>query len=212
MGYDMRWLHTPPEVTEQVKAVRARFDAACNARDALPKDTPERTAAQELVHDTYYEMQRLDVSYFRLNISGMGEARDELLPVEVVIEADRGMPPKPEDFGLSDYPNVRWDDDLAGWTTDDDANQPVNPIGQQRAYLEAIREWRDGLLPGDTHGIPLYKFGSNDGWLVAPAEIRTGIAWADHHHPGWRDTLKDYVLEFVVWMELAAKAGGFRVW
>lgn len=76
--------------------------------------------------------------------------------------------------------------------------------------LDLIRE---SVAPGDTHGIPIYKVGSNDGWLVTPGEITTGVGWADAHHPGWRDELTDYVALFVTWMErAAAEGGGFRVY
>jgi hypothetical protein len=129
--------------------------------------------------------------YFRLNIWGMGEVREALWKVGVVNEEPCPPYPKPEDFGLP--PDT--------FEVDDD-----------HPYAVACRAWTDDPVPGDSCGIPVYKLGSNDGWLVRPSEITTGLEYADAHTPGWRDDLDEYATEFVAWLELCAASGGFRVW
>lgn len=76
---------------------------------------------------------------------------------------------------------------------------------------EDRERWRTAVPPGDNVGIASYKFNSNDDWLVTPGEIRTSVVWADHHYPGWRERLTDFVREFVEWMEFTIPSGGFTV-
>lgn len=159
----------------------------------------------EIAHREYEEVDaRL---YFRLNIWGMGTAREELFRVHVMTDVDHSPWPTPEDYGLSEYVYADLKD---GAWIDEETEQPITDQSKLD-YLEARRQVRDGIPEGDACGIPLYKVSSNDGWLVTPGEIRTGIAWADHHHDGWRENLTPYVREFVIWMEYAASRGGFRV-
>lgn len=131
--------------------------------------------------------------YFRLNVWGMGDARQALFQIGIVRLADMPPFPKAEDYGLDEYP--------------DDDDNPASD--DERRYLEAVRQWKESPH-GEGPGIPLYKFGSNDGWLVLPIEVQSGVRYADEHHPGWRDGLEDFVREFVVWMEGSTE--GFEVW
>ena len=120
----------------------------------------------------------------------MGEAREQLWQVGIVRVADAPPFPQLADFGLTEYP-------------DEDDPGEVHP------YNQAIHAWRTAP-DGEGPGIPSYKLGSNDGWLVLPVEIRSGVLWADAHHPGWRARLRDFVAEFVTWMEGCTE--GFVVW
>ncbi len=89
-----------------------------------------------------------------------------------------------------------------------DYPQPSFPQGEQRTEeaLEASRRWR----PEGRPGIPAHKLGSNDRWFVSPAECREALssylaakkASGDH----------DLFVEFIRFLEHAAKQGGFRVW
>lgn len=128
--------------------------------------------------------------YFRLNIWGMSEARPQLEAFGVVRRASMPPVPRPQEFGVSD--------------DGDDTDLP-----DDHPYRVALRQWRDGHS-GEGPGIPDYKLDTNDGWLVTPVEIQSGIRLADNEHPGWRSKVFEWVLEFVVWME--GCKGGFRVY
>ena len=128
--------------------------------------------------------------YYRLNVWGMSEARPILAKFGIVRWADSPPPPDGEKFGITEY-----------------FDEAVTP--EQKSYALALEQWRDGPN-GEGPGIPSYKLGSNDGWLVLPLEIRSGIGFADANHPNWRKVMDDWVLEFVVWME--GSTDGFRVW
>ena len=115
-------------------------------------------------YDMYKVAPHRGEDYYRLNIFGMGEARQALFELGIVLNVE---------------------------------------------MLEFTEEMvtLDPQLPG----IPVYKLGSNDGWLVTPREIEAGIAAADALHPeGWRDGLEDHVSGFVAWMEEADS--GFQVY
>ena len=74
---------------------------------------------------------------------------------------------------------------------------------------EDVEVWRRAS-PGDGPGIPIHKLCSNDGWIINPVEVSSGIKYADEHHPRWRKRISKQSLEFVEWMEHSAD--GFEVW
>jgi hypothetical protein len=88
-------------------------------------------------------------------------------------------------------------------------NAETMPEGspEEAAYRAEV----DALINRDFGGIiPAFKLGSNDGWLVTPAEIQRGI------DRGLVDeglkTLDDaYDRAFVRWVIRSIKHGGFRV-
>lgn len=155
-------------------------------------------------------------AYFRLNVWGMGDARERLWEIGMV--ADVTMPPAPKlaEFGLTDAPktitgdHIYWSIELQDFV--DEGDEPVTPTPEEAAYLMACQATLDDPPQGDAHGIALYKLCSNDAWLVTPGEIITGVGWADAHHAGWRDRLEDYIRQFVEWMEGSVPGGGFRVY
>ena len=118
--------------------------------------------------------------YFRLNVWGMSEARAILAEAGVVRNAPCPSFPRYEDFPNDD------------------------------AYNDAVYALVAAPAPGDAPGIPAFKFGTNDGWLVLPIEIQSGIAYANREHPYWRAGLAEWIEEFVTWME--GSTDGFRVW
>jgi hypothetical protein len=136
------------------------------------------------------EDRKSEADYFRLNIWGMDEAREQLYRVGIVRGADAPPVPRPEDFGL-------------------DADNDGIDLADDHPYMVACRHWQEGFH-GEAPGIPSYKLGSNDGWVVQPLEVQSGVRYADEHHPGWRDGLADFVAEWVTWME--ASPEGFEVW
>jgi hypothetical protein len=161
-----------------------------------------------------YDMtRRHDGEYFRLNIWGMSVAREQLFAVGAINVAE--MPPYPQlaDFGLERYPQYQRGPAGEWKRLDllDDEHRPLDPgpTPLEVRYLEAVEGWEQYSPPGEI-GIPAYKLGSNDGWVVQWAEIESGLAFADAHHVGWRDRLDDYVREWVEWMEKSPD--GFVVW
>ena len=223
-------MRRPPGTVEETEKVREEGMALSKKlRDAGIKSSwPEQETHPEWleVDRLWRESDRLS-GYFRLNIWGMSKARDELthagvihwsvpspdwpehpseLPDDVHCDIERG--PDGLETGkhiISTY-DPETGDDIFFLLPDE-----LIPVGD--AYVAAMTETRDG-----THefpGIPGYKLGSNDGWLVQPLEITSGIKAADKLNPKWRDGLSDYVLRFVEYMEAAVPAeglGGFRVW
>lgn len=149
-----------------------------------------------------YDMHRVQAGpdkgdYFHLNIWGMSTAIRELEPVGVVRHVNDPVWPRLAEFGLDGYP--------------DEEADPATLSPSEVEYLGALDRVRCGVPQGDCAGIAVYKFRSNDGWLVTPGEIATSLAWADHHQPGWRDQLTDFVRSFVEWMAQTAPYGGFEV-
>lgn len=213
MGYDMRWEKSPPpEFIERQEAARVVFEAAVAARDAHPRGSKEADELQVAVSDAYGEMQLADIGYFRFNIWALGPARDALYEAGVIVEnEDPGEWPEPSEFGLDEWPDVQWDGNTQTWV-DWDTREPITDE-KQLAFLEKARGVRDHVAEGDaTGGIPMYKLCTNDGWLVTPGEIVTGLALADRQNEKWRDELPDNdIRAFVQWMELARAFGGFRV-
>jgi len=143
-----------------------------------------------------YDMYREGVDcreedgYYRLNVWGMSEARPHLAEVGIVRWAEMPPVPRAEMFGVEEY-----------------FEEAATP--EEKSYQMAVEQWRSGPN-GEGPGIPSYKLGSNDGWLVLPIEIVSGIGFADTNHNGWRMEIPDWVLEFVTWMEGCKE--GFRVY
>lgn len=167
MGYDMRWVRVPNDEQVAVSATRDELLAARRDRDRSFPHSAEWRDALKRIDAAQRKLWCQEVSYFRLNIWGMSEAREELL--------------------------------LTGMVTSDYSIDPNAPLD-----VEAV-------IPG-LAGIPVHKLGSNDGWVVQPSEIRSGIHAADDKRPGWRDSLCRSTLSFVVWMTKASHHDGFVVW
>jgi hypothetical protein len=141
-------------------------------------------------YDMYKSSPHRGEDYYRLNIFGMGNARGALYELGIVIDVEQPAVPDPADF-----PGVIDGDDTE--------------LADDHPYRKALVAWREH--EHETPGIPVYKLGSNDGWLVTQREIASGVAVADANQPeGWRGRLEDYIAGFVAWMEEADS--GFTVW
>lgn len=232
MGYDMHWVTKDPGEEEAAEAARAAFYAACNVRDALPKDsrghftadewklvkagelshddypanvTAEYRAAQDEVRRLSRELDKANRSYFRLNIWGMGNVRRAMAALGAAY-GDYTTDERPE------YP----DDIPDEYYEDEDAPQ----FAEVRQQVQAYKVWSP-RADGEG-GLPLHKVGSNDGWLVTPQEcfvaaqtiratdtavvlktlIECGI-----DNEGWLETWNDWVQ----WVSDASEHGGFEV-
>jgi hypothetical protein len=246
MGYDMRWRKADPAEAEAVAALRAEFYAACAARDELPKSErgvpdmaairagggtdshdcyPGRTArfiaAQDQVDAAMEAMSDAEASYFRLNIHGMGRWRDLMERLGMAFEDDPHPPfPKIEDHGTDwdDVEAVGYPEDHAGYEWTDER------LRAALGYREAVNAVLAFHGKADTPGIPLHKFGSNDGWIVLPVECEAAVRT-------WRDFVAaegdeaavnlvgnvlgegrmDYWLKWIAYLAGAARHDGFEV-
>lgn len=245
MGYDMRWVKRDDSEIAEVEALRALFTAKCKVRNALPDGekgtlnfervkregldfesdeawdgrTPAYRAAQAEVHAAYEAMGDAEKSYFRLNIFGMGRYRDLMERLGMAFEDDPHPPfPEAEDYG------VTWDDVSAAEYPEDYPDHEWTD-GALVAALK-VKEASDAVLRfhgrTDTPGIPLHKFGSNDGWHVLPAECEAAVRiWrkfvADEGEEAALNLVTNsvngasYWLKWIEYLAGAARHGGFEV-
>lgn len=162
----------------------------------------------ETIHDEVYAHRK---HYFRLNISGMVFVAGALERVGVITAT--GGPeewPKPGAFGLEEWPDLMVETEEGSWVKRE-------PTDTEKRFLDRVEEIRAG---GDdeVRGIPGWKFSTNDGWLVTPAECEA--AWkqwvltsdADRVAACDGDDGVALVNRFMEWTRDAASRGGFRVW
>lgn len=192
MGYDMNFV-TPDEAEQAaVELARKAFYEASEARNALPRDTAESEAAQLVVDERYEALRNAEKSYFRANIWTMSEFRTVMLRLGMV----------DSDYRHAEFPADGWDEETG------------EPNAEAEAVLRGYNEF-DGR-------IVLSKFGSNDGWIVTPDEIKSSLAQFDSYDDPRKavrsalggsdpEVMVDYFAKFVEWMRAAADHGGFEV-
>lgn len=210
MGYDMTIHGISAADQRAAEELRKEWYALIKVRDAFPADekgklnwdTWKWEGGSEAFRACIEQLDALDKTidqlrgYFRLNIWGMGVALDHMQSLGMLYSLeDRRYPefPKPEAFGLVEHP-----DDEDGWV----AGTP------ERAYLdahEAVLAWH----PADPAGIGSWKFGSNDGWIVTPEEIRAALARAADAPA--REDLPKWWGDWVAYLQRAATLGGVEV-
>jgi hypothetical protein len=246
MGYDMWWRKAGPDEAEAVAALSAELRAACDARDALPKSEAGRlnvdvarvtgdfdshssydgradryAKAQDAVMAASRAVGKAERSYFRLNISGMGRYRNLMETLGMAFEDDPHPPfPKIEDHETNweDVEAVEYPEDNAGYEWTDER------LRAALKYREAVNAVLAFHGKTDTPGIPLHKFGSNDGWVVLPVECEAAVrTWRDFtaregdeaalnfaaNNLGGGDT--GYWLEWIAYLAGAARHDGFEV-
>jgi len=127
-----------------------------------------------------------DADYFRFNISGMYQfAIPAMQRAGMLVNCELAgeWPKPPEDF---DHVHEDWDYDPAY----------IAYVGQQ---VEAP-------------GIPIFKFSSNDGWLVQPDECKSALdQYRKNGFPKPSEN-RDYWEGWIAFLRHAATHGGFRVW
>lgn len=127
-----------------------------------------------------------DDCYFRLNVWGMGAARELM-----------------DDAGMLCWPphdSSEWDQ-LPPY----DDGDPDGEGGPE--YCAAA----DKLLAahnGECPGIPGHKFCSNDGWIVTPPEIRAALAAERKNPPA---DPPEWWSEWIDYLRRAEQRGGFEV-
>lgn len=245
MGYDMRYVTTPDGEAEAVAAARTVFDAAVAERNQIPREEMgqlnfERARAagdfdshesydgrseryrhaQDKVDAALEEMSKAERSHFRLNIHGMGRYRELMFDLGMVFEDE----PYPEFPDVEDYGTTHED----FWAVDDPESPEFAALTPERlekakAFATAHRNVLAWHGKADTPGIPIHKFGSNDGWVVLPAECEAAVRiWekfvADRGESAARAHVSiflngrvDYWLRWIEYLRGAAKHGGFEV-
>lgn len=126
-----------------------------------------------------------EFAYFRLNIWGMRAMRDAIRPV-LDDHAKYGEWPKIE--------------------TDDDGN-PINEAEEKRKvdFLSTPSS--------DENKVPTFKFCSNDGWIVTPAECEVIASYIETAEVTSDDAdWVQYVKRFGQFNRRATKLGGYRVY
>lgn len=197
MGYDMHWRKLGDTEETDVVAARAVWDAALAARDALPREeagqfnvakaketgdwdahevydgrTERYRSAQDAVMAASAAQDGARVSYFRLNITGMGLWYTAMRELGMVFDGPDHPPfPDVEEYGVN-HDDVERVEHPEHFT---DA-PPVDEETREKAlrYIAAVDEvltWHGAEIPG----IPAHKFSSNDGWIVLPAECDAAL-------------------------------------
>jgi hypothetical protein len=272
MGYDMHTVIKPEGEERAVSRAREAWEKAIAERDAFPREAfgkqdihnfdigygvgadPECAAACDRANELYRTMRRVERSYFRLNIWGMGRFRSAMLALGMAyapIDGDYTWPVIPGGHegtaghvaeALSEdsiYANDDPRDLIRVDRTPEQSDAEWAEVYWARYYPEETwtqadidaatlydRECAELLKrhPAGGSAIPLHKLGSNDGWLVTPAECLEALgAWhartegerddalqsagIDRNDPDWADLWKRW-LEF---LELAAHCDGFEV-
>lgn len=220
MGYDMRWVRRPDGEAEAVEEARRLAYAAADRRDTFPRhlfrfdcetlrsysDDPGAQAALDECAAAFADLDAADRSYFRLNISGMSWARGFM--------AERGMLCDPPHDPWPDYPLedgyraqewVKYPEDREG---DPPPAEDLAIAEKYVAEMDAVRRCH----PGECPGIPAFKLGSNDSWVVLPAECKAAlVALEAARENGTVDPDASWWPDWVAWVRDAIEHDGFVV-
>ncbi len=177
------------EHVKQVKADHPEWVEVEHQGDILV-GTPEWVAAQQAVNTAFDLMNRVEASYFRLNIGGMSRTRDIMRPLGMIHhECYDAAPP---------------------WTNDEG---PDDESTLDRLKREPRLVWAP-----EVPGICDWKLGSNDGWLVTPVECLGALKkWEEacEDDPGLLVRVGGecgWWMEWLGYLAEAAQRGGFLVW
>ena len=111
-----------------------------------------------------------DEGYFRLNIWGMSRYREYMAERGMVFDAGQHPDWPDGDEGLYEladrlrYPEYYTDKPPL---TEDETRRAK----EHEAANDAVLSWHGPETPG----IPIHKFGSNDGWIVLPVECQAAL-------------------------------------
>lgn len=207
MGYDMTIVQDRDQDEKDAIAAARALTATLTSPHTLPAG-PERDAAEKAWSEAWKAYDDADRSYFRLNIWGMSYCRDVMDRLGMVTDEDAPRFPSLEDFGLSEYP-----EDPADYDGDKRTEVEAHLADADRQFLAALKATTD-FEPEPVRGIPIGKFGSNDGWLVTPRQIEAALsAW--HGQPEHVQTGVEaeftWWSEWITFLAYAKDRGGFRV-
>jgi hypothetical protein len=196
MGYDMYWVEVPPEMKA---AAEVALKVASNA-------TGEDAKAAWKAYDATQPY------YFRLNMWGMGLWVERMAEFGMVVDSKY----KQEDWPTAEQFGLTWEQvEAETYDANYERCRPTSPA--VIAYVDA----RDAFLRErftDQPGIPVHKFGSNDGWVVTPEEIKAALKVAPEavlvEDSGGPDGARKPLERWLPWLEFlrgAAAHGGMEV-
>jgi hypothetical protein len=221
MGYDMNQVSPSQEDVEYYQKRRAEYEIAMSCIKFLRKTHPNENFSVDFDDNEWMTtlpaaavtIEALapilegvwdDPTYYRLNIWGMGMMREVMESLGMVHNA-----PHPS---FPEYP---------GEEHFDPEGDPIDDVG--RTYETASEEVTH--FTSQIPGIPVGKFGSNDGWRVTPAECASAVeiynayteteieaALASHiseHNSA--ESLAGWLQRWVDWLERCVKTDGFAV-
>lgn len=210
MGYDM-YVVAPDEAdVEAAKKLHDEFSEEARRRDALPKDTAAFLAAQECVTAAYQRMHSEDKTYYRLNVWAMSRCRDYMQSLGMLCNPPRDRFPEPGDFGTT-WELAEQLDEVDYYRDNGRPDLTPEQEAAAKAYNDAVAAHLAAHC-GECPGIPGHKFGSNDGWLVTPAEIDAALhaylACDESQRHAERD---NWWPEWIAWLDYARQHEGFTV-
>lgn len=215
MGYDMHFVERDTSKDTEYAEANQRFNQACAARNGFERDSAAAEAAQEQVEAAYADMDRFSVNNFRFNIWGMESMRVAMAQLGMLAtEYSSPTWPEPEEFNLDQETIWKYD-------SDDLDSAPEN-VRAFYAKHNAVLAWS----PPDEPGLPVHKFGSNDGWVVTPMNARSALVLffrKKHADPElvervrktWGGGDSDASAYFDEWIDYLTRSldhGGFEVW
>lgn len=142
-----------------------------------------------------------DKSYFQISCCGMSIYADVMLGLGMLYPSTPNGPfPKPEDSGTT------WDAYIAFRDDNDFTNDVLQQLVECYDAMNAYLSWAPGGV-----GIPSHKVcGTNDGWIVTPAECEQAVAaWVAHQT--WHVDVPHAWTQWIEYLSGAAKHGGFTV-
>lgn len=198
MGYDMYIVQEADQAEKDaLAAARAHYDSLPAPWDLPAGESEKRDAAKKACEDALRAIGATERSYFRLNIFGMGRCCTVMDALGMLTSEESPGFPSPEDHGLSDWP-------------DSDADDLSDA---EEAFVTACNAVTD-YEPQPVKGIPVGKFGTNDGWLVTEAQCAAAVATYRAQPEAVRAAAEtEYVwwARWIAFLDYAASRGGFRV-
>jgi hypothetical protein len=193
MGYDMYTVEQPSRIAEIERLLWG------------PGSKPLTQAEKSALYAERRALQDDRLSYFRLNVWGMGAYCRHMETIGM-LEWGGDHPPFPDsaDFNIPQQTVIY---NGKAYQEDDEESS------EYRRYDAATRKV---LAWTDTEVIAGHKFGSNDGWIVTPREIAAALdayrRYVAEHEVGElvKDDL-DYWKRWISFLATAAEAGGFEV-
>jgi len=170
------------EVRTMNRLINAKREVLAGIQAVGAVDLDLEAEIEELVEKQAKLWTRIDQlrGYFRLNIWGMGTAREVM-----------------HQLGMLDVES--WHADFPEWSEGADED----------AHAAACRRVTDAQARLEPTGIPVYKLGTNDGWLVTPDEVRAALAKWDAHQERPAG-LPEWFGDWVEWLR-SCRIAGFRV-
>lgn len=209
LGFEMHAAEPDPEEENLILSISFTMQDAALSTDNEGKSGEEWLAGQEKYEALFRELDRAHQSCFHLDMWAMNKARRMMFRLGM-LDLDVPSPHSltAESFGVTaemlkiDY--------------------PAFPEAFTPPELQAMQKARTALLEGaveDPKGIPPFKLGSNDNWLITPEELTAGLKTGDERYRNTDETLEtalffseaEFWPEWIAFLRYCAAHGGLRV-